>query len=123
LAGESQARNPKSRVKASQSPLNRHTGLVSASSFCRTVDISDAGTRSTWPVLIAEATAIRSHPARAAWPDCAVETHKMGLWRIVAGMGLCIGDAGQWHQLIAAAASAGAVNSAPGSYIMFSPPE
>jgi hypothetical protein len=71
--------------------------------------------------LIAEATAIRSHPARAAWPDCAVETHKMGLWRIVAGMGLCIGDAGQWHQLIAAAASAGAVNSAPGSYIMFSP--
>ena len=45
LAGESQARNPKSRVKAGQCPVNRHAKLVSASSFCRTVDIADAETR------------------------------------------------------------------------------
>ena len=63
LAGESQARNPKSRVKAGQCPLNRHAGLVSASSFCRTVAFSDTGTRSTWPALIAEIIAIRSPPA------------------------------------------------------------
>jgi hypothetical protein len=63
LAGESQARNPKSRVKAGQWPLNLHAERVSASSFGRTVDISDAGTRATWPTLITEIIAIRSPPA------------------------------------------------------------
>jgi hypothetical protein len=43
--------------------VNRHAERVSASSFGRTVDISDAGTRATWPTLIAEIIAIRSPPA------------------------------------------------------------
>jgi len=59
LAGESQARNPKSDVKASQSPLNRHAAMVSASSFCRNVAFSDTRARSTWPTLIAKTKAIR----------------------------------------------------------------